>query len=218
MGSQQILSFMKTQPRPKKKGLIYIEVSIKGRKLNALIDIGAFDVFISEEAATKLNLKLEKSQGWLKIVNSNKVSTAGIARGVNLSIRAWKGKEDIEVIPLDDYELVIGMNFFDRIDASIVTHVDALYIFDLDYKCVVPMPRHTSQTEKFLFAMQLLDGRVKYKDGGDPRKRIPTKEDRGFRRHETYFEDLDIYKSLGWLGLLRTYCNLPTTNINMDRW
>ena len=88
MGSLQILSSMKSQARPKKKGLMYVEVSIKGHKLNALIDIGASNVFISEEAVTKLNLKLKKSRGWLKTVNSNKVPTAGIARGVNLSIGA----------------------------------------------------------------------------------------------------------------------------------
>ena len=58
---------------------MYVEVSIKGCRLNALIDTRASNVFISKEAATKLNLKLEKIKGWLKTVNSNKVPTVGIA-------------------------------------------------------------------------------------------------------------------------------------------
>ena len=128
MRSLRILSSIKSQAKPKKKGLMYVEVSIKRCKLNVLIDAGASDVFISEEATTKLKLKLEKSKGWFKTVNSNKIPIAGIARDVNLSIGALKGKENIEIIPLFDYEIVIGMNFIDRIDASIVTHVDALYI------------------------------------------------------------------------------------------
>ena len=58
---------------------MYVEVLIKGRELNVLIDTGAYNVFISEEAATKLYLKLERSEGWLKTVDSNKVPMTEIA-------------------------------------------------------------------------------------------------------------------------------------------
>ena len=61
MSSLRILNSMKSQARPKKKGLMYVEVSIKGCKINVLIDTEASNVFISEDTVTKLNLKLEKS-------------------------------------------------------------------------------------------------------------------------------------------------------------
>ena len=61
-----------------------IELLIEGHKLNILIDIGASNIFISEKTATKLGLKLEKSKGRFKTINSNKVPMLRMAQGINM--------------------------------------------------------------------------------------------------------------------------------------
>ena len=86
MSSLRIIIFMKSQAAPKKKGFIYVEISIMEHKLNALIDTKAFDVFIFEKATNIFGLKLKKSNGKLKIVNSNKIPMAGMDWGINLHI------------------------------------------------------------------------------------------------------------------------------------
>ena len=86
---------------------MYIEVFVEGQKMNALVDTGASDLFISEGAASKLGIKVEKAGGWLKTANSCEIPTAGVARNIDLQIGTWEGKETLEVIPLDDYEFVL---------------------------------------------------------------------------------------------------------------
>ena len=98
--------------------------------MNALVDTGAYDIFISEEAASKLGIRVEKVGGWLKTINSCEISTAGVARNIDLWIGTWEGKETLEVIPLDDYEFIIGIDFLDRINALIVPHANCLCILD----------------------------------------------------------------------------------------
>ena len=79
MNSQRILNSTKYQVGPKKNRLMYVKISIEQHKLNTLVNIGASDVVISEEAPTEFGLKLEKNKRWFKTVNSNKISTVGLA-------------------------------------------------------------------------------------------------------------------------------------------
>ncbi|KAH1056553.1 hypothetical protein J1N35_034618 [Gossypium stocksii] len=43
--------------------------------------------------------------------------------GVELQISQWKGKEEFEVIHLDDYNFVLGLNFFDKINDLLVPFI-----------------------------------------------------------------------------------------------
>lgn len=58
---------------------------------NAFVDIGAFDLFISEKVVGKLGGS-SKSTRNIKTINSKEVSIVGIAQGVELQINKWKGK------------------------------------------------------------------------------------------------------------------------------
>ena len=137
---------------------MYTEVQVAGKKLNALIDTGASHLFISTLAANKLKLSVEKTKTWLKTVNSKEVPTVGVAKGVDLQIGSWQGKESIEVVSLDDFEFVIGMEFLDKIDALIVPRSNCLCVLHEKSQCVIPITRKVGQATKFLSAMQLAKG------------------------------------------------------------
>ncbi|PKI46068.1 hypothetical protein CRG98_033523 [Punica granatum] len=63
---------------------------------------GAFNLFISEESAKKLGLRVERTRGQLKMVNSKEVPTCGVAKDVHIRIGQWSGKETIEdVMPTE---------------------------------------------------------------------------------------------------------------------
>lgn len=134
--------------------------------MSALVDTGASNLFISEEGAKKLGLRVEKTKGRLKTVNSEEVPTCGIARDVSIRMGQWSGKEIVEVIPLDDYAFVIGMDFLDRIDALILPFADCICILDAGCQCIVPVKRSTGSGQKMLSAMQLTRG-VKKEGRGD---------------------------------------------------
>lgn len=78
----------------------------------------------------KLGLSIRKLTKKIKMVNSNEVSIVGVAQGLELQIDEWKGKEDLEVIHLNDYEFVLGLNFLDWINALLIPFAKCIYILD----------------------------------------------------------------------------------------
>lgn len=114
---------------------MFANETIKETTTGAVIHIGASDIFILEKAAKKLNLRVKKGAGWLKIVNSKEAPTSKIARDVELHIEQWTSKETIELIPLNDYNFIVG--FLDKIYALIIPFVDCICILDTCYQCAI---------------------------------------------------------------------------------
>ena len=124
-----ILSSMENKKKFK-RGLMYIDVVVAGRRLNALVDTGASDLFMSKQTAEKLDLHVQKANGFVKTINSKDTPIVGVAKGVQLKISNWSGKESISVIPIDDFNFVIGIDFLDRIRAVPVPFASCLHILD----------------------------------------------------------------------------------------
>ncbi|KAG8474262.1 hypothetical protein CXB51_033921 [Gossypium anomalum] len=101
------------------RGLMFADIIVAGRKLNALVDTGVSNLFMSEGAAHKLGLKIENEQGRIKTVNSESIPIKGVTKRVNLQFGDWTGKTSIKVIPLDDYDFVVGLSFLDQVNATI---------------------------------------------------------------------------------------------------
>ncbi|PPS07798.1 hypothetical protein GOBAR_AA12846 [Gossypium barbadense] len=78
-------------------GLMFADIMVAGKKLNALVDTGASDLFMFEGAAHKLGLKIENEPGRIKKMNSESVLIKGVAKGVNLQFGNWTGKASIKV-------------------------------------------------------------------------------------------------------------------------
>ena len=153
-----IISSMEFKKDSKEKGLMYVDVSIAGQKLSALIDTGASELFVSEQIAKKLGFHVEKASGFIKTVNSEQTPIAGVAKGVKLEIGGWIGKETIKVIPLDDFDFVIGLSFLDRIKAFPVPFANSLLILDPSHPCLVPVNREAGIGAKMLSAIQFSKG------------------------------------------------------------
>ncbi|KAL3499586.1 hypothetical protein ACH5RR_038679 [Cinchona calisaya] len=180
LGALRILNTIKVKKAQKKRGLMFADVEIAGHKLSALVDTGATDFFISIEVAKKLNLQVGKGMGTLKTVNTKEVPVHGLASNVDVAIGQWKGKTSLEVISLDDYDVVIGLDFLDRISAILLPFADCLYILDSQYQCVVPLKRESGRNHKTLSAIQLCSG-VKR---GDPTFLATLKLDEGDNQRE----------------------------------
>ncbi|MBA0754266.1 hypothetical protein Gogos_020782 [Gossypium gossypioides] len=97
------------------EGLMFVDINIAGQKQSALINTGASDLFISEKAVRKLGLSIKKSNKKINTVNFEETLTLGVVHNVELQISEWKGNKDFEVIQLDDYDYVLGLNFLGRI-------------------------------------------------------------------------------------------------------
>ncbi|XP_039161116.1 uncharacterized protein LOC120289826 [Eucalyptus grandis] len=113
------------------KGMMFLDVKIGGTTMSALMDTEAFALFMSKEAAKKLNLLVETNDAsWLKTVNSKEVPTKGMARGMEFHLSPWTSQEDIEAIPLNDYDFILSLGFLDRINPGVMPFTDCICIFD----------------------------------------------------------------------------------------
>lgn len=85
----------------------------------------------------------------------------GVARDVEVHIGKWKSKETIDVIPLNDYDFVIGLGFLNMIYALVVPFVDSICMLNTHGQCVVSMKRDSGRDGKMLSAMQVSTGAKK---------------------------------------------------------
>ena len=76
-----------------------------------IVDNGATHNFMSEDTARKIGLKFILVQAYLKAMNSPLDSVIGIAEKVDVSIGEWAGKVNFTIVWIDDYEVVLGMEF-----------------------------------------------------------------------------------------------------------
>ncbi|MFQ6652124.1 hypothetical protein Gotur_024133 [Gossypium turneri] len=108
-------------------GLMFVNIIMAGRKLNALVDTGASDLFMSEEAAGKLGLKIDNEVGRIKTVNSESVPIKGIAKGVDLQLGEWSRKVSIKL------SIRILRVFAQTFLLSVLTFLWLLFIFQRSF-------------------------------------------------------------------------------------
>ena len=131
---------------------------MNGMSTKAMIDTGATHNFVSEEEARRLKLQTSKEAGWLKAVNSAAKPSQGVARGVIMKIRPWEGKVDFTVAPMDDFKIVIGMDFLRQVKAVHVPFLRSMAILEEEAPCMVPTITEGKAKTPMSSAMQLKKG------------------------------------------------------------
>ena len=96
----------------------------------ALVDSGVTHNFISTRETTRLGLKLAKDDNKLKAVNSQAQETHGLVKNVEIQMGDWKGTIDFLSVPLDDFDFILGNDFFQRAKVALLPHLNGLLIMD----------------------------------------------------------------------------------------
>ncbi|KAA0037095.1 uncharacterized protein E5676_scaffold453G00070 [Cucumis melo var. makuwa] len=76
-----------------------------------MIDSGATHNFITEAEARRLRLRWEKDTGRMKTVNSIALPVVGLVKQTTIKLGGWKGRVDFVVVKMDDFDVVLGMEF-----------------------------------------------------------------------------------------------------------
>ncbi|KAL6142524.1 hypothetical protein ACLB2K_060804 [Fragaria x ananassa] len=163
MGSIRLLNAVKANvPQPRQQargGSLYVDVKVGGTTVHALVDCGATHNFMTSEEARKLGVRVTKESGSVKAVNMAATPIVGVVRDVEVRIGAWKGRVDFTVVKMDDYGMVIGLEFMDKVQAfPIPFHNIFCIVAEGELPCMVPMERQARERTKTLSAMQLTEG------------------------------------------------------------
>lgn len=76
-----------------------------------MVDTGGTHNFVSKTEARKLGLKIEKDIGRMKAVNSSPLPTVGVSRIAQVKLGSWEGKTYLVVVEMDDFDIILGMDF-----------------------------------------------------------------------------------------------------------
>ena len=131
----QLLNAMRAEATH--RGLMYAELLTGGQKIVALVDSGATHNFVSIKEVARLGLKLAKDDNKLKAVNSQAQETHGMAKNMAIQMGDWKGTIDFLSVPLDDFDFILGNDFFQRAKVALLPHLNGLLIMDEKQLCFV---------------------------------------------------------------------------------
>nr|GEW24303.1 putative retrotransposon Gag domain, aspartic peptidase domain protein [Tanacetum cinerariifolium] len=161
MGSMRILNAIKAKtevPKVIGKGLQYVEATINGVKVRALVDSGATHNFVAVDEAERLGINATKGSGTIKAVNSPAKQIHGVAKDVRVKIGEWEGTIDLSVVPMDDFKVVLGLEFLDKVRAFPMPFANSLCILDGGKTCMVSTERDAKSGSKTLLAIQFKKG------------------------------------------------------------
>ncbi|GJT50986.1 ATP-binding cassette subfamily C member 8 [Tanacetum coccineum] len=93
-----------------------------------------------------------------KAVNSPAKAIHGVAKDVQGKIGEWEGTIDFSVVPMDDFKVVLGLEFLDKVRAFLMSFANSLCILDGGKTCMVSTERDAKSGAKTLSAMQFKKG------------------------------------------------------------
>ncbi|XP_074306428.1 DNA damage-inducible protein 1-like [Silene latifolia] len=106
--------------------LMYVEINVNGKATRAMIDTRASHNFVTPDEAKRLGMKLNREGGSMKAVNSKALPIQGVAREVVIKMGEWTGKVDFTSVPMDDFKIVLGMDFLKRTPTFLAPHNGSL--------------------------------------------------------------------------------------------
>ncbi|EOY14334.1 Uncharacterized protein TCM_033715 [Theobroma cacao] len=140
LGTMMLVTLKQHKPS-RSQGLMFTNITVVDKKINALVDTKASDLFTSVETVKMLGLEVKVGVAHIKTVNNKEVPTIGTASNVSIRLGEWVSNESIKVIPFDDYDFVIRLDFLDCITVMVVPFSNCIVVLDPRGQCVV-LVRH----------------------------------------------------------------------------
>ncbi|KAE8654205.1 hypothetical protein F3Y22_tig00117056pilonHSYRG01112 [Hibiscus syriacus] len=135
MGSLQVLNALKAKPLTptSSNGLMYVEAVINEKPTRAMVDTGATHNFVSKDEANRVELRLG----------------------------TWKGQVNFSVIPMDDFKVVLGLDFLLQVTVISMPSFSSVCILEKGSPCMIPTveaPKEQGRDATQLSAIQLGKG------------------------------------------------------------
>ncbi|KAL0325444.1 UNVERIFIED_CONTAM: RNA-directed DNA polymerase [Sesamum radiatum] len=109
------------------ESLLYVQVQVNGKVVMSMLHTGATHNFLADREIQNLGLTLTQHSSRIKAVNSKVKSIQGVAC-VDLKMGSWTGNCNMIVVPLDDFDVILRMDFMLLAHAMIIPYLSGLFI------------------------------------------------------------------------------------------
>ncbi|XP_075110992.1 uncharacterized protein LOC107828618 [Nicotiana tabacum] len=146
-------------PRKQERTLMFIEMKVNGKPIGAMIDTGANHNYLASTQAEHLGLVVGKGRGHVKAINSPPQLVGGIAKELSVKLGSYEGKFNLRVVIIDDFELIVGLEFLRQTKTMPVQYVDMLLMMGANgaKPCIIPCMPMKMAAEN-ISALQLKKG------------------------------------------------------------
>jgi len=107
--------------------LMYVKIRVNDREIVAMLDSGA-NTFVADRLVTQVGLQLSNSQTSMKAVNAKAQRILGMAYGVLVVLDKWQGKQDLLVVTLDDFDVILGLDFLKKAKIALIPHLNGILL------------------------------------------------------------------------------------------
>ena len=118
------------------QGLMVTTVLVDEREVRAMLDTGATANFLASHEVARLGLKVTVVGSKVKAVNSASVSVQGAVQS-SLQVGTWQKIVKFTVMPLDDFDLILGMEFFMVAMVQLMPYRKSILIMGMETPCIV---------------------------------------------------------------------------------
>lgn len=105
--------------------------------MQELVDTGAMHNFITKGEAHRLGLNVQYGGEILKTVNAVAKPLVGVVGGVEISLGSWRGPIDLFVASMDDFTLVLGLDFLRKVNAIPLPSFGSICILEKVSSCLI---------------------------------------------------------------------------------
>ncbi|KAL0314802.1 UNVERIFIED_CONTAM: hypothetical protein Sangu_2324600 [Sesamum angustifolium] len=124
----QLLGAMQ-EKSPEQKSLLYVRVQVNGKVVMSMLDTGATHNFVADREIQNLGLTLAQHSSRIKAMSSKVKSIQGVDC-VDLKVGSWRENCNLIVVPLDDFDVILVMDFMLLAHAMIIPYLSGLFIVD----------------------------------------------------------------------------------------
>ena len=105
------------------KSLMFVQALVNEVRVKAIVDSGVTHNVMATRESEMLGLKHEEDANKITVVNNKAYKIHEIAKKVSLQVNSWKGNCSLLYVPLDDFDLILGINFFVKSNLALLPHL-----------------------------------------------------------------------------------------------
>ncbi|KAG6479323.1 hypothetical protein ZIOFF_062786 [Zingiber officinale] len=117
--------------------LLHVSVMLNRKSAYAMVDTGATHTFVSAKLVQEYGLSISKCPKYIKSVNAKAQAVVGMAYNVPLTVGTQVGKANMMVIPLEDFQIILGMDFLQKTKTVPMPHLDGVMVMQESNPCFV---------------------------------------------------------------------------------